>query len=852
MPPRGTLLAMAIERLTVFLPCHTLDDFPTWLDEVEADDLLAAWTAAWEPCLVAAAGGPPDWASVDLPPSDDAPLVGIVPAAFADRFAGLTGCHADSRIVERLTEGDAIAAAAARAFGILPDAAGPLPGARWSADFRALGLAVLLEELLTRRMRSTPERADTGFATAVVAAARAAVAGDDEAVRTHLRECYDTLEGCRARYYPVDVWLLDLVLASAATPPATLAAALDAGVPCGLVADTALAPRLAAAPEVLERLRARIEEGRATLLGGRLGSDPLDLATPEEIAESFTAGQAAWRDVGLEPTVFARHAGGATPLLPAVLTGFGYDGLIWPLFDGTPLPDPHAALIRWEGSGGAVIDAVARPPLDARRAVSVLGLAERLGDAMDHDHVVGLTFAHFAGTAGPWHGLLQRIGSWSTVLGSFVTPTEFFRRTAGSGSLVRLEADRFPPTLPALPAPGADPVGDAIAQAEATARRLHARSAALDAALAPPPAAAAPAPTRVEVAPPPSGWRPWRSRRPAEPMLDNGLVRIALHRDTGGILSIRRPSDRSNRLSQQLAVRLAHPGRADAHDGLHYTRMQADALTVAATASGIEGVVARGQLLDASGGAVARFTQGTALVPGAAIAVVDIELELTGPLDGPPLERYAACRFAWNENDDLEVRRSLHTQSVATDRDSFTAVHYVELRPAGPRGVHTDAVTILTGGMPWHLLASPHVLDTVMLLGGGAHATTPGVVRRRLAIGVGMHGAGQAALGLLAGAGPTALVASGPPTVRLTVDAVEQVEGLPRRARIGLLESAGRSGDVRLEWAATPTAATVLDLRGRPRGDGDTAAAHVAIDGRSTVVFLRAHEWLHVEVTFAP
>ncbi len=840
---------MSIERLTVFLPCHTLDDFPTWLDEVEADDLLAAWTAAWEPCLVAAVGRPPDWASVDLPAPDDAPFVGIVPAAFADRFAGLTGCHAESRVVERLTEGDAIASAAARAVGIPTDAAGPLPGARWSADFRALGLAVLLEELLTRRMRSTPERADTGFAAAVVAAARSAVAGDDEAVRTHLRECYDTLEGCRARYYPVDVWLLDLVLASGTTTPATLAAALEAAVPFGLVADTALAARLAAAPEVLERLRTLVADGRATLLGGRLGAEPLDLATPEEVAESFAAGQAAWRDVGLEPTVFARHAGGATPLLPPVLTGFGYDGLIWPLFDGTPLPDPHAALIRWEGSGGAVIEASARPPLDARRAASVLGLAERLGDAMDHDHVASLTFAHFAGTAGPWHDLLRRIGSWSTVLGSFVTPKDFFQRTAGSGSLTRFEADRFPPTLPSLPAPGTDPVGDAIARAEATARRLQARSAALDAALAPPPAAAVPAPTRVEVAPPPVGWRPWRTRRPAEPVLDNGLVRIALHRDTGGILSIRRPSDRSNRLSQQLAVRLGHPGRADA--GLHYTRMQAEALTVATTASGVEGVVARGQLLDASGGAVARFTQGTALVPGAALAVVDIELELLGPLDGPPLERYATCRFAWNENDDLEVRRSLHTQSVATDRETFTAAHYVELRPAGPRGVHTDAVTILTGGMPWHLLASPHVLDTVLLLGGGAGATTPGVVRRRVAIGVGMHGAGQAALSLLAGIAPAEIVGSGPATVRLTVDAVDLVEGLPRRARIGLLESAGRSGDVRLEWVAMPTEASVLDLRGRPRGDGDTATAHVAIDGRATVVFLRAHEWLHVEVTFA-
>jgi hypothetical protein len=77
----------AAPRITVFLPCHTLDDFPAWLDEAEADDVLAAWTSGWHPALVAASGRPPRWSSVDLPPPDDGPLLGIVPAAFDARFA---------------------------------------------------------------------------------------------------------------------------------------------------------------------------------------------------------------------------------------------------------------------------------------------------------------------------------------------------------------------------------------------------------------------------------------------------------------------------------------------------------------------------------------------------------------------------------------------------------------------------------------------------------------------------------------------------------------------------------------------------------------------------------------------
>jgi hypothetical protein len=180
----------------------------------------------------------------------------------------------------------------------------------------------------------------------------------------------------------------------------------------------------------------------------------------------------------------------------------------------------------------------------------------------------------------------------------------------------------------------------------------------------------------------------------------------------------------------------------------------------------------------------------------------------------------------------------------------FTAPHFIELRPAGPRAGDGEAVTILTGGVPWHTLASPHILDAVLFTGGGAGAASPGRFTRRLGIGVGLRGVGEAALALAAGCVADLHVVPRHPTVRVTLEAVSTAEGMTRRVRVGLLESAGRSGDVRLEWAAEPRDAVACDLRGRPRGSGDPASAHVAIDGRATVVFLRAFEWLHMEVEF--
>jgi hypothetical protein len=857
---------MAIERLKVFLPCHTLDDFPTWLDDAQADDLLAAWTAAWEPCLLAAVGDVPGWASIDLFPPEAAPLLGIVPSAFSDRFVG-AGAGADpaSRFVERVSGRAAIAAAAARQLGVVtlepPEPPEPsLPGSRWSDDFAALGLAVLISDMLARRMRSTLALATTSFAAAAVAAARAAVAGDDAAVEAGLGECRGCLEGCRARYYPVDVWMLDLVLLSEGSRDLALAKSLAAAPPSGLVANGLTFAAIAAAdPAAAARIRHHVADGSAEPLGGRIDDRAVDLCTPEELLESFRAGMALTQEVtGAAPRVFARYAGGASDLMPDLLSGLGFIGLVWPQFDGTSLPDPRASRLRWE-SAGAATEGVARPPLDARRPTTVLGLAEQLADTMDHDHVAVLSFAHFAGTASPWYRLLRRFGARSTALGSFLRPSEFFERTGGAGTHVRFEADAFPPTPPpdvasaltGIEAAATDPIGAEVERAADAARRiLHGQAAVAEVLVAP----TGPT-TRAEGTDPPPrielpgtsgkagwwsvGWWPWSGGH-RHPALDNNAVRLEIHPDTGGIVTLARRSDRGNRLSQRLAVRDDRAGG--------YTSMQADSIERGMVAAGAEGIVSRGRLLAADGRVVGRFTQGLSLVPGLPLAVLDLDVELAEGL-GPhraALESYLACRFAWNENEDFDLHRSLHTRAVPTAREVFTAPHFVELRPAGRRAA-ADTLTILTGGMPWHVLSSPHVLDTLLAAGGGGSSPDPVRVVRRIAVGLGLGRPSEAGLALAATGCPLVRQPPTPPGVRLTGGELERDAGRPARVRVGLLETAGRSDDVRLEWAGRVISARACNPPGGPEAAAGRTA-HVAIDGRSTIVLLRAGEWLHLEL----
>jgi hypothetical protein len=847
---------MTPSRIVVFLPCHTLDDFPYWLDENEADAVLSTWTAAWHPRLLLAAESVPRWASVDLPPPADGTHVGLVPAPFDDRFAAQADAHAPggSRWIRGLHGRETLVSAALEACGV-EDAA--VPEGRAVGDFQALGLGVLLSELLARRMRSTLELESTGFEAAAISAARAAVAGDAGEMRRALGECFGCLEAARAQYYPVDVWLLDIVLLAESTLGRGLAGELEGPTPFGLVATGELVERLAARhPDTLMQLRDACAAGRVSPCGGRDEGRPVSECTPEALRGSFARGAAAWRThVGVVPTTFAQYAGGSSALLPQMLQGLGYSGALWSLFDGSRLPDPSASRIRWAGTGGGLIDAVGRPPLDARSAQTILALAEKLGDAMDHDHTVVLQFARHAGTASPWHELFRRMAALSSVCGSFVTPDELFRKTAGAGTDVSFEPDAFAGPAPPTAAQALD---EAVAAATAEAETLTAATGPLAELLTRADVNAEQTSRGPTAEPAASLWTRagrWfgggRADDTARFVLDNGLVRLEVHRQTGGILSLRRPGDRGNRISQQIALRTTRPAPAPGsgwespEDRATYSRMAADTIERREGEPAGPVIESRGRLLGSDDREVGRFVQRVSAVDGVPLVILDLEVQATQPTVGAWFEHYAACRFAWNENEDVELCRSLHTQAVVTERTRFTAPHYLLVKSvdAARAGIWPDAgeVAILTGGLPWHVRPTPHMLDTILVAGGGRQAS------RRLALGVGLERPWDAALGLLAGDLGLTRRRGGHPHVRITGGECVVEEGRIVKAVVGLLESTGRGGEVRLEWQVDVRSAVACDLHGRPRDD-----SAVTIDGRAIVASLRRFEWLMLAVEFGP
>ncbi len=868
-PPMDETMPPVKPQVTVFLPCHALDDLPDWLDEHEADAVLSAWTVAWHPAALVGAAGLPDWASLDLPWTRDGRVVGLVPPGMSERFqAGVSPSpHTDQEFLhehdaDQLQEALLIACGAAAADApVLTD---------WQReqvdDFRGLGLSMLLAERLARRMRTETNLETTGFPEAVLAAATAWYGGDEVVARARLAEAFGCLEAVRDHYYAVECWCLDLVLLTEQTI-AGLVAELDSPAALSVLATPETLERLATQPmNIRDSFRRRVEAGSLAAVGSMSATIPIALISPEHLEAEVTRGREAWeKAVGVWPNIYAQQSGPVAPLLPQVLSRVGYRGVLWNSFDGRSLPEPGMTRFQWEFAR-AQIEATAPRLLDVRSAATILSLPTVLGDAMDHDHTVIVMFCHHAGTAGPWFELLRRVASWSSVFGRFVTPDTLLTETADSAGTVRFPSDAFPLRLaPETPLDSQlkllrDEASQLLNEKEAVTRELSAMGCVPGLVEAETPANCK---ARGQTPSGQPGWlsRWWR-REPTDAdqfVLTTDGLQLRVHKGSGGIVSVRRSKTGRNLLSQQLAFRWpdtsAGPSTAWRPAPAAYSRMVADSIERREQA-----ILSRGRLLDVAGETLAAFTQTVSLLSENAAAEIQLVIEPTPAAaglpknEGDPWGRYLACRFAWNENDFCDVFRSLQTQLVATERQRFCSPWLMVLASEGgglARGgrgseaeVGSSRLQLFCGGLPWHVRSSPHTVDTLL-------ATDFPVERLefRMALGIELAAASERSISWAAGGPLTAActVPGLPGDVRLTsacrlTDSTGLV-GL----RLRLLESTGSPHQLQLDWSrpivrASRRSPAVIQ---RPEVEG------VTVVGTTVEYSLSRNEWVELEIWFS-
>ncbi|MEO1991543.1 MAG: hypothetical protein ABGW78_06395, partial [Pirellulales bacterium] len=211
------------------------------------------------------------------------------------------------------------------------------------------------------------------------------------------------------------------------------------------------------------------------------------------------------------------------------------------------------------------------------------------------------------------------------------------------------------------------------------------------------------------------------------------------------LISVRRPGEGVNRISQRLAVRSTSlpvaDGRRweDMHDGASYSKMVADSVEYVDNA-----IESRGHLLGTNG-EEGSFTQRVFLMEDLPLIVLQFEIQLLKPLIASPFQNYAACRFAWHENEMPDLLRSLNLQSIVTERWRFTAPHFIEVRPESLRMQRSPA-QIFSLGLPWHVRSGEHMLDTMLPCDEQKSGVTT------MGLGIGLENPSDVAMSLMANA----------------------------------------------------------------------------------------------------
>lgn len=447
---------MKYQELIVLLPCHSLEDFPTYHEGEDANSLLASWSALWHPALLADAGQAPTWRRIEEPPTEVHERLIVVPSVcdkrlptgFAQRVKDEGGV-----LIRKTGSREEILAAALAEISKNQRTEEPKEGGAISpeiyrelvADFLALGYCYLQIELLTRQMRYASNLDETYFKGTAIAAAIAAVEGNEQVAREKLSACFSVLAEERDHYYPVDAFVLDLNLTAATTLGASLGDELARRWPTNvLVSADLLADSAAKEPATFAALRAGIEAGRVSIIGGEVSEDRLPLLSHESILAALRRGLAKYEELlGRWPAIFGRWRFGLTPHLPGILQKLGFKGAVHTAFEEGAIPSGLQFKVRWEGLDGSAIDAIAKPPIDASKPQSFLALATKLGESMDSDHVATICLAHWPGQASPWMDDLRRIARYCSALGKWVTVDEYFAKTDQPGQLDRFDADRY-------------------------------------------------------------------------------------------------------------------------------------------------------------------------------------------------------------------------------------------------------------------------------------------------------------------------------------------------------------------------------------------------------------------------
>jgi alpha-mannosidase len=317
-------------------------------------------------------------------------------------------------------------------------------------DFLALGTVYLQTELLTRHMRNYSHLDEALMLGELLAGAKAALQGEHETARQHLRRCFEMLLDCREKFYPVDCYLIDICLMIPRLADEKFEQLLREDIPTNWLAQgTDWAEILREKPALKELIAEGWKHSRLELLGGDWQEGPQSLMSLEANIDNLQRGKHWYvEQFGRAPVVWGRKRFGHGPHVPQLLSRLNYTGALHFIMDDGIYPDEELAKLRWQGSDGSTLDACSRIPVAGDSASGWLRFAKRMAESMDRDHSAGIFVARWPEMRTPWLNDLRKAARYAPVLGKFVLLESFFRATDTHGPLHEFKAGEYlSPTL---------------------------------------------------------------------------------------------------------------------------------------------------------------------------------------------------------------------------------------------------------------------------------------------------------------------------------------------------------------------------------------------------------------------
>ena len=414
--------SMKFENLAILLTCHSLEDFPVHHEGEDANSLLANWTALWHPQLIADAQKIPTWIrTFEVPENCENHLLLCPTTSDSELQTGFAqrvkeeGGKLIRRKIDRQEIIDTI-------FGDQKSAKAPLRD-----DFFSLGYCYLQIQLLTRQLRYSSNLDEVYFSTLVVDGATAAAQGNEELATEKLQAAFDLLLEERDNYYPVNALLIDLTLVAESTLGDSLFRQLDgSSIHNNYLISGDLAEKIAQTPDLAGKLSQKVQNGESSVIGGTFGESRIPLLSVESVIDEFARGQSAYsQHVGRQVDFYGRRRYGLATSLPQILEHFGFRGAFHFTLDDGRFPEGMQIKSFWEGDGEARIEVFGKVPLDANSPGNFLNLGVKIGESFDMDHAAAICFVHWPDQFSIWYDDLRRIEKYGTVLGRFVSATEF-------------------------------------------------------------------------------------------------------------------------------------------------------------------------------------------------------------------------------------------------------------------------------------------------------------------------------------------------------------------------------------------------------------------------------------------